>query len=185
MTGYCKSDFANEGSVSLTSPPPYTEQPPPYSTVAPPGAHDYQNSQTAVYMGQPTAPSKVSSATPAVQHYPNQHVNPPMINHQASHHSVVIQQSSRPPVIISSGSIPTAPPAALLQPTPSRLIQTTFTGHRKKESHVTDFDTGKEYIIREKTSRFGRRTKTIIQEVGGPKTFVKETARRTIVRIKK
>ncbi|XP_005093693.1 uncharacterized protein LOC101864129 [Aplysia californica] len=67
-----------------------------------------------------------------------------------------------------------------------RVVETVPLSRRTTMSVVSDLETGQTYTVKERTSLTGRRSKTVIRELGGggAKTVVKTTPRRTVVKQK-
>uniref|UniRef100_A0A0B7B266 Uncharacterized protein n=1 Tax=Arion vulgaris TaxID=1028688 RepID=A0A0B7B266_9EUPU len=189
-------------------PPPYSDDPPAYSTVAEYSSMYSSTEPSLDYMSklpfeEPSSARSNSSLPPSnVQLYSQLPANPQVLpprlppRHTISHHPMNIvtatpQNIQQPdtdkhvPISAPRTFKSIAPHKALLQPTTSRIVETKVTGHRKIKSHVTDLETGKEYYVKEKTSKNGRKSKAVIVEVGGPKTYVKETPTMTVVCQKK
>lgn len=183
FAGHLSSEIITETS-STVEPPPYSEAPPEYSAIY--MSHTSIPPENPVYMQQSNIPHVNPNPYPTAPQGIYNHTQPsmPTITQVTSPPPpvVIVQQINNQPVA-GQFSIPhNAPHKALLQPTTTRTVHTTTTGRRRTESHVTDFETGKEYIIKEKTSRHGLHNKTVIKEIGGPRTIVKETPRKTVVR---
>uniref|UniRef100_A0A0B6ZF97 Uncharacterized protein n=1 Tax=Arion vulgaris TaxID=1028688 RepID=A0A0B6ZF97_9EUPU len=184
---YPSSSCPSDNQSSVPMPPPYTDEPPAYTPMAAPYASNHTDAyKSPAYMEQPGVTNVCQPSAPQLLSYPHQSNNETITNQQTSHQPAIIIHQTNHPVMVS-------PPRStlgghhndFLHLSPSHIVETTATGRRRTQSHVTDFGTGKEYIIKERTSRLGTRTKTVIKEVGGPRTIVKETPRRTIVKQRK
>lgn len=201
-------NYSADDSINPPLPPPYADEPPAYSTVVGTNTTVYTNAPLGLdYM------SKLPYGDPDGNNF-QLPLQPPWMQYQEPHSQQLpvpqfsYSETSRPQISNAdvsspqptqpdtssqpSSSLPTRQQSAnsitphkdLLKPTPSRLVETK-SRHGKTKSHIKDLQTGKEYFIKEKVSRDGQRSKTVVVEIGGPKTIVKETPKRTIVCQKK
>lgn len=181
-------DFVSENIPDTLLPPPYPDDPPSYSEATEDSTYRYGSvPMSPDYMaklpfGQSDNPSaQILPLDP--QSFPQQPASP-----QVTTLNLPAQRFNIPSICTPAspgGASSNAPHKVLLQPSSSRIVETKAVGHRKTESHVKDLETGKEYIVKEKTSRNGRRSKAVIKEVGGPKIVVRETPSRMVVCQKK
>ncbi|CAG5135783.1 unnamed protein product [Candidula unifasciata] len=200
-------DYPSEDVFNELLPPPYTdEEPPAYSTVVESSSTAYTTAPVSLdYMSKLPYGDSVNSSHQSPlerQSYYQEPFGPQMSFQQFSNQETFNPQITSP--IVSAPDFPQettryssnllpgpqrttsiTPHKDLLQPTPSRLIETKKTRRGNIKSHIKDLETGKEYFIKEKISKGGNRSKTVVKEVGGPKTVVRETPKRTIVCQKK
>lgn len=172
---YQDTDFHDDSTLM---PPPYTDEPPAYSSLV-------ENSHM-IYADAPPSIDYMEKL-PFEEHSPRSYYpepSPVQVHVASTTQGTTQQPLLHPPsntLRPSPQTTSTAPHKVLLQPTSSRLVETMAVSRRKTVSHVTDLETGKEYFVKERKSRSGLRSKAVIKELGGPRTYVKETPKKTVV----